>query len=266
MAVKSTCFVALGRFGDIIGILPALRALPEKPILAVAKEFASVLDGVSYVDPLVLPLAHTELIRAMMALRGRFEKVVVTQMSATGWNPPRVAPSFNQDAWARMGMLDRWNDPSVQLVFDRRDPERERQLIAQHIPPALARPVLLVNTTSSFSSRFAEGRECMAWLRSIFGEAFHIVDLAPIRCTRIYDLVGLMEVADALLTIDTATLHLAAATRVPTVALLSSNGGWYQSTPRCNAVMAFGAKEWKAKLGALRTLLFSIAEAKRPCA
>src|SRR5689334_16414276 len=49
--------VMLGKTGDLISILPALKSMHdatgEKPKVVVSEQYASVLEGVLYVEPLV---------------------------------------------------------------------------------------------------------------------------------------------------------------------------------------------------------------------
>ena len=56
------CLVQLGRFGDVMIMLPAMRHIFDttgiKPVVMIAREFSGVLDGVSYVEPWVLDGVH----------------------------------------------------------------------------------------------------------------------------------------------------------------------------------------------------------------
>ena len=61
------------------------------------------------------------------------------------------------------------------------------------------------------------------------------VDLDNVKAERIYDLVGLMDAAVGMVTVDTSTLHLAAASCRPYVAL--TVGGWNTSVPKGNCAL-----------------------------
>lgn len=239
----STVFVALGRYGDIIHILPALRGL-GRCTLAVSKAFAGVLDGVSYVDPLVLDIPHTDVLRAKDELGRKFNRVSITQMSAPGWAPPRKCQTFTEDAWARLGMLHRYHDAQLSLEFDRRDYARERILVKRFVPEVREKPFVLLNL-EGHSSAFADAGPFLSALKDLVGSEVTFCDISKVHAFRIFDLVGLMDVADALVTIDTATLHLAAASAVPVVSLLSGNGGWYRSKPRCRNLLSVDASDWR---------------------
>ncbi|OLE10683.1 MAG: hypothetical protein AUG89_11510 [Acidobacteria bacterium 13_1_20CM_4_56_7] len=69
-------------------------------------------------------------------------------------------------------------------------------------------------------------------LEQIPKDQFHIVDLSNVKASRIYDLLGLYDVAAGVITCDTATLHLAAASRTPYVAF--THDEWRRSVPRGN--------------------------------
>ena len=61
------------------------------------------------------------------------------------------------------------------------------------------------------------------------------LDLAKIKAQRIYDLLGLYDNAAGMITTDTATLHLAAASNIPYVALINNGGAG--SIPKGNCVL-----------------------------
>ena len=66
-----TCFVMLGKFGDLIHMLPVFlhtfKRDKVKPVVMVSDQFASVLDGVSYVTPWVVPMKWPDGIPAARA-------------------------------------------------------------------------------------------------------------------------------------------------------------------------------------------------------
>ena len=54
MLDEMKAFVILGRFGDIVAVLPAFRHIHEttgkKPRVVTSQQFGDIFDGVSYVD------------------------------------------------------------------------------------------------------------------------------------------------------------------------------------------------------------------------
>ncbi len=245
------CIVELGRFGDIINILPVCRDLAKSTgrqvAIVVGEQFASVPDGVSYVSPVVLPINHLEIPIAIAEARRRFRKVTTTQVYANGWDPGKQCQSYNMESWRLAGYLDRWADPDLRLEFDARDYRRERRIINQ-VWPDSGKPVVLFNVEAGHSSPFPEWAEFQQAMVERWRDQVSFVNIANLRCERIYDLIGLMELAAGLVTIDTATLHLAAATGVPTIALLSSIGPWNQTTPRCQCSLGFPSNQWRTRM------------------
>jgi len=247
-----TCFVELGRYGDIINVLPICRdvfhSTGHRPVVVVAEAFAPLFDGVGYADPLPMALETVDIQPAIKEARTKFDKVIVSQVYARGWHPSKLTPAYNVESWRLAGYLDRWADASMKLVFDRRDYRRERALISKVWPEA-DKPVVLINGVGH-SSPFAGRAAFQARVFERWQDEVAFVDLGDIQAERIFDLVGLMELADGVVTTDTATLHLAAATLTPTVALLSDGGGWKQTSPRCNCVLKFTAGEWQSNVDA----------------
>jgi hypothetical protein len=221
-------FIQLGRFGDIILLLPALRYLyrctGKKPRLIVAKDYASVLEGVSYVEPIPLPIHwYMGMPKAREYAQQHFGGATVLQCYGHNWG-------VNLKKWPNfmVSMIDRTGVPldlfyQLPLVFDLRHPGREASVI-----PKLNRPYILINTVG-VSSPFPHGPKIHSVLRHL-QDRVALIDMSKIRCHRIYDLLGPMDHAVGLITTDTATLHLAHGCKQPYIALTVD--GWCSSTPR----------------------------------
>jgi hypothetical protein len=72
---EQTCIVCTGKLGDILNILPIcqhLNTAGQRVSLMVAKEYASILDGVSYVDPVVIHDSWTQLGKAVDLAKTQF--------------------------------------------------------------------------------------------------------------------------------------------------------------------------------------------------
>lgn len=241
--LKQKVFILGGRYGDIIQCLPAFLEL-GKPIVITSQEYASVFDGVSYVEPIVTPHHWCEGIPKMQALANdKFGGGTVIQWWGTGdiplgcrgslflqWNgktfgiDPKRWPTYGHSMEERIGC------EGFTLVFDRRNYERESDLL--HCLPS-KKPLLLYNFTA-VSSPFGY-MDAMWPLLHRFKADFHLIDLGKIKAHRIYDLLGLYDAAVGLLTCDTATLHLAPASNVPYVAF--TQNGWLGSVPRGNCLL-----------------------------
>lgn len=248
--IKQPPVVMLGKFGDLISILPALQSISkatgEKVKVIVSSQYQTVLEGVSYVESLPMdfewPLGTKQ---AREYATKEYGSCLVPQF----WADPTIRdgipygqtsleiggsrwsidsgrwPNYMSAMWQRLGFTDQDMQQSP-VVFDRRNPERERLLKERYIHANL--PTLLVNFKSS-SSPFGYEPEIM---KIIPKGQFSIVDVSEIKAERIYDLLGLFESAVGLITCATATLHLAAASKIPYIAFTEDH--WSRAVPKGN--------------------------------
>ena len=232
-AGEDVCVLQLGRYGDIVNILPVALAIHnsyKKPHFMVAKEFASILDGVSYVTPFVFDGGNDQLKEAVAIAKAKFKYVIVTQIWGRNWHQERRCQTYNIESWHEAGFAHKFNDPTWRPVFDQ-DLERGQAVKER----ALAgwdgkQPVFLYNLTKAHTAPFAAGDKVLAELRSSFKSSF-FVDASQLKLERIYDLLPLIEAADMVISIDTALLHLTGATQTPILALINPTP-WVGSVPR----------------------------------
>lgn len=221
-------YVHLGRFGDIINTLPLLKRIAEeesKPRLVVAAKYASVLDGVSYVEPVIWHGEFEDLRGALDFVRGWDTRPTNLQVYGRDMPMTRHTGSFVLEQWHRAGRALEWGLP---LVFDRRDQVRERALVKAYKGPL---PLVLVST-AGFSSPFKMGERLLNTLRDELMGIADVVDLNQVQCERIYDLLGLYDAAACLVAIDSAHQHLAHGSAVPVVALSTDGPTPWHSSPR----------------------------------
>lgn len=277
--------VLLGPSGDLIQLCPAwlelYRRTGRKPFVIVSHDYANVLNGVSYVD--VFPFSghwSRDVPKARAYALSRWcdarvlnwwnddQPVSSEFRGATSLNCRGRTCRINTRLWSSYGhsMMERAGFPREEdwlhlpLVFDRRDPQRESALLARVWPSALRRRPLLLYNFTGHSSPF--GHLDIVWplLQSVARD-FHLVDLGKVRAERIYDLVGLYEAADGLLTSDTATLHLAPASQVPYIAF--TQDGWSGSVPRGNCVLRVAYSHTPRRLQEIRAVLEGWARDRR---
>lgn len=246
-APKATvCIVQHGRYGDILNILPIAKALADEGNLVamlVNHRYADLLESVSYVAPVVDHSGEfEEPLEAANRIGSMFDKVLVPQVYDRTTKRERLCESFNEESWRYAGWLDKWDE--LKLVLDRRSAEREQKLLEAY--NLTNKPFILYNG-KGFSSPFQNAEQLEYELRKRWAEKVTIVDLARVKAERFYDLLGLMDKALALVTIDTATLHLASASNVPVVALVADD--WNGSRPRCNCVLKLRYQEYPSRLG-----------------
>ena len=216
------CVVELGRYGDIINILPYLKMIADRymvPHLCVSNEFASLLEGVSYVQPYPVQLKNEELGSALALCNEEFDIVINAQIWGKGVTIKKTEPAYNVQSWASCGVLNKFNDFSIRPVFDKRNREREAKLI-QDVQGTDTRPMILVNVSKAVSSPCPHCAPLIDSINEKWNE-YHVVDLSTIQAHRLYDMIGLMEEAVCLVSLDTSFLHLCSATNVPVVAILN---------------------------------------------
>lgn len=267
--LREVCFVHLGKFGDIMIMLPAFKVVAEemeKPVICmVSRDYASIFDGVSYVRPWVVNLHWWKGVgeARKIAVQEGFEPIVVKWWDEPGVPPPRklensrtitltihgqrrIVPaqewdSFQASQWRYAGFtmeqMMEWP-----LVFDRRSPAREEELRRACFHSS--KPKLLVNLSTTGSSPFKQGLQARGMLPAA---ACEIVSLENVRAHRIYDLLGLYDHAAGLVTSDTATLHLAAASSVPYIAFINNGGAG--SIPKGNCILTIRYAELMSKIG-----------------
>lgn len=235
------CLVQLGRFGDIINMLPIayhIAAQYDRPHFLVSKEFASILDGCSYVIPDVVDLRNDQINEALAIANRKYPFVINTQIWGTNFHPERHATAYNLESWQSAGFGHKFKDTDWYPVFDRRDHQKEEAL-AHKLLGHCTKPVLLVNVTHAHSAPFPEGPQVLQQIKELYSERYDIVDIGPLRFDRIYELLTAIERSSCVISIDTALLHLTCATNTPLLALINPNP-WVGSIPRtehCLTVM-----------------------------
>lgn len=216
-------FVMLGRYGDICNVLPMLKAEADagrRPTLVVAKDFADILDGVSYADRIVWDGAYDQLENALRWLKRAhgIPAPVVCQVHRNPFDKGRLTDSYQKEVWRLAGRLEQF-ETRGELVFDRRNEEREAAQIARW-----KKPMILVGLSSMSSPLQSQGAIYRA-LVAKFADSHEVVNLATnVTAERIFDLIGLFDAADLLIAADTVHLHLARASKVTTIAIV--NDGW----------------------------------------
>lgn len=241
--------VQLGRYGDLVNILPLLYhdfQKGERWSVMVAKEFANIFDGVSYADPIVFDGPMFQLDQAMAEaqkinpaaitcqLVGPTETIRSVVTMRNGMEYRATTESFLKDQWSIIGRANEWRE-RYPLVFDRRDKVRETKLCAEALPKNKKKNILVF--TSGTSSPFPYTGLLIELLGMKFGKRFNIVDASKVKAERIYDLLGLMERAHCLICTDSAPLHLAYAVKVPVVAMVQDKPSlWHGSCWRENHI------------------------------
>lgn len=226
------CLVCLGKIGDVINALPIaanIAAETGKPHFMVSHKYAHILEGVSYVIPHPVPLDVTEFGPALKLAKGSFRAVINAQWGTTS----RKTGSFNRESWYNAGFNHLFDNKGMLPVFDRRDTGREQALFNKLDVPG--KPMLVFKLSGSNSSPFAGESVVKQAIYSRFSDKFNLIDLNTVKAEKLYDLLGLFDRSAAVLTIDTAIVHLAAASATAFVALVNDKP-WFGTLPRGNCV------------------------------
>lgn len=227
-SVERADVVSLRRNGDIIALLPLLGKLTEKkgsPIrLVVHRDFMPLLEGTSAVEAVQWDGEWEDPL-------GAAKKFHATNAQVFGKGiPPRRAPAnFVTEAWKILGY--EWNR-YLPMPFDGRDAEREQRLSSSAFKSD--KPKILVKL-HGFSSPFPHAEFVTSMLKREFDGVAELVWLDNIKAERFYDMIGLMDGAACMVSVDTAMLHINRGHRIPTVSLI--NGSPWGSTPRCGNVV-----------------------------
>jgi len=245
---KKQCIIQLGRFGDIINILPIAKHIHDtsgKPDFIVSKDFASILDGVTYVSPVVTDINWDMPSKAYAQYAPRYSSTLVTQLydADRTEKSKHFCDSFTAEAWHRAGYLDRWS--TLPLVFDNRNRTREQSLLNSVLGPSCfnSKPLVLIST-SGYSSEYLYSTKLLDFLTASLEQQYRVIDISSLRAERIFDVLALLEKASYLVTTDSAFLHLSYAVKTPTVALLSDwHDMWHGSRPRSHVILSMRYNE-----------------------
>ncbi len=275
--LKPMTVIQLGRFGDLIILLPALWEIHNrtghKPNVIVSQEYSSVLEGASYVTAHPIPVHWVD---GMEEAKRFAKEKFVDFIIPAWWNdktfvvPPKyrghfslthhgrtyginrsIWPNFMASMWERLGFTQH-EMMTLPLVFDRRT-----------IRPSITRkkPLLLYNFTA-ISSPFGYLDELWPVILRCARQGFQLMDLGKIKAHRIYDLLDLYDEAVGLLTCDTATLHLASASTVPYIAW--TQNGFLGSVPRGNCVLQIPYDQTLQRLHEVKAVLELWRNARSP--
>lgn len=233
-------YIQLGRFGDILHLIPALyhkyQQTGEKPTIMVAKEFSEAVEACSYLNAIIFDGDFREIHAATQSIKNPKvaqvvgDKQVIAQVYGRNYSVPFYADSFVKDSWRLAGFEMLWRN-NLPLIFDKRNHKRESELSSAINPRGLSSVLVF---TSGHSSPFKHERLLLQMVETWFPS--HLLIHNPV-AEKIYDLVGLMEQADCIFSTDSAPLHLAQATCTPVVALATDHPSlWHGSPMRKNHI------------------------------
>lgn len=253
--MSEVAIICLGANGDIINALPI--ALDEhrkgnKVTFVVSREYETILDGVSYCQRIALDLHYSMPMRAHDYAKSlaRFNRILIAQTYGTQFKAQ--TDCFQKEVYRICDRLDDFGN--LDLVFDQRCRKRELQL-SNRFPKN--KPWILYNAEGK-SSPFPYTKH-LEQLVCSFSDRFDIINIGTLRAERFFDLLGLFERASALVTIDSGPLHLARASNVPVISLITDRPtSWYGAVPPPNSRCAIRYGRFHDGIEEIRTVLNSI--------
>jgi predicted GH43/DUF377 family glycosyl hydrolase len=260
----SKAYCCLGKIGDCLSIFPILlHEYQERGIktpLVVSKDYADILEGVTYADPVIYDGGFGDIKGALRFAKQRFHKVIVLQMHGMGYEVERLTPSYQLDSWLRARCVGYFQD--WPLVINNRSGLRERILFkntvnrTEHKGRPLEKYMLLAD--HSQSSPFPHIEELAEMLKKEFEPAIRVIRLSMVKAVKIFDLLALYEKAEALVTIETVHIHLSKASSVSTIVLAAD--GWRGSAQHKRFRFYARYSEWQIRK---KRLMFEVGDAVR---
>lgn len=232
---KRRMFFQLGRAGDILNILPLLKRefdeTGERPLVYTRRRFERIFEGVSYAETIVTDGPFEDIIPALVKAEKLADELgvelVCTQIYGKDYVGSSRCSSFLNESWNRLPGSPPWG--TLPLVFDRRDPSREVAIV-EHLRREPEKKYV-VAALSGNSSPFEQGpalrRALAGWAKQL---CFEVIDVSGFVADRFFDLIGLLEGAACIISVDTGVLHLAAATKTPVVAIITREPSMWHGT------------------------------------
>jgi hypothetical protein len=231
-----TVYLQGGRCGDILNVIPLCWRDHEagfRSLVMVNEAYAPIFDGIGYAD--VIPFAEKfeDVIgvwpKAEAAAKEHGARLVCTQIYGDKMATAETCSSFMRESWAQVPGAPAWG--TLPLIFDKRDRKREAVVGRILLQNSTGKPYV-VCCTSGTSSPFPGNRELMRELRRKLGKEFDFVDVSAFIAHRFYDLLGVMEGAHCILSVDSGLLHLAhACPKVPVVAFITRTPSPWHGSP-----------------------------------
>lgn len=228
---EQVCVVQLGRVGDILNILPIVRRLSEEywgdaiPVF-VHESMVHVLDRISYAKAIPVKSDMNDPDLVERECRKKYEKVYVPQLfSKKGLEI--TGPSFNIAHYKKCGFEGLF--PVSVVEVDNRSFDDEDNWFSS--VRKTEKPLVCYNLEGQ-SSPFPHQEMVLDALQSL-GDDVELLDLNANKTQCITDQLIALDQCAAVVTIDTATLHLAMASSCPIMAYLSNtdNKDWYGTIP-----------------------------------
>lgn len=238
------CLIMLGGLGDLLITLTVAWHYANKfgkrtPVLTDVR-YQNVLAGCSYVKSVGYDGASWRgYDEAIIWARKNFKTVYPLHVGAPEIRNNPKTTHFCHEQYLHAGVPGRYGD--FPLIFDRRNLLREEKIIKRVRD---GRPLFLYNFKGG-SSPLEKCEVLLGEIKSRFENTIQIVNTSSLDLSHYHDLLGLLDVAIGMISIDTSTIHLMAASSTPYIALVNDSETWRSSIPRGRCVLEVGySKVW----------------------
>lgn len=248
MQKEKVAIISLGSYGDVINSLPIIRYYSEiTPVdVIICQPYATLIEGITYATAVVPPFRYgTEDIPQIIEWTHKHYSTVVNVMLACNPEVSRTRfGSFCEEMYYLGGCHEIFNKKFP--IFDKRDRKREWFYLKQF---PLSHPIIALSLVGNSHASFTAEKASQVWhhLFQRFPECT-LINVHKNGAYRVYDLLGLFDIAKVLVTIDTAHLHLAKASSVPTIEINAGLELWRDATPGPNCKMRLNDRELNHRL------------------
>lgn len=220
----SRCYLQLAKLGDILSILPILNAeflrTGEVQNLVVAREFASVAEGLDYVKVTPFLGDWWDFRRGLQFSKMLFDRVEIPQNHGQYElgkviQFERKTQSCFLDMWERVGYLDQWDKLPL--------------LLPRTSKTTLSGPTIFYADHSQ-SSPFFFRDDLFKLIQDTF-PTHQVMRASGMRLKNLRDFLPVMDASDLIVSVETSFLHLAKATATPIIALATDNPDPWRGSP-----------------------------------
>lgn len=231
-----TVIIQLGRVGDLLNILPVAKAMHDKTgrktRIVTCTDNLPILERAPYVEAIEWKGSnHDAQGAAKMVQALPFDppgiKIVCCQFFGNMIQSGRNHANFLIEQWALLGYADQWGTLPLEL--------NRNGIVGQATPK---KPYVVISL-ESYSSPCPVKNQLKALIMSACHD-LEVIDAGAIKLENFVDMLDLLDNAEALISVDSALIHLNRATSTPSV--LFGKGiekRWHLSYNAGNVVRSF---------------------------
>lgn len=215
----SKAYLMTGKAGDLLAIAPILhegfRLSGQPQNLIVSREYASVVEGLDYVTPIVFDGNWMDFLGALKFAKHHFDRVEVPMTHGNTLTVKRKCPSVFFEQWERVGYLDKWD--TLPLVLPRTS------------KTTLSGPTIFYADHSQ-SSPFFYANDLYNLIQETF-PTHQVMRASGMRLKNLRDFLPIMDSCSLIVSVETSFLHLAKACETPIIAMVASEPDPWRGSP-----------------------------------